>query len=187
MSRIFNTIPVYYGRKEENLALWLKKIETAFALDETPLDSRLDQVVVKLDGIAGEWYSNHRELWSSWSEFKRAIQARFQVTLSSRTLWLKLLQLQQEKMNIREYIDDFYCKYNEYLRVWRLEQELKQTTEVTPSRETSTEIKAMVKDAFIDGLDERIKFIILQANPEKLEDAISAASRLYGMEPSEKN
>ena len=40
----------------------------------------------------------------------------------------------------------------------------------------------MVKDAFIDGLDNKVKFIILQSNPDKLEDASSTASRLFGIE-----
>ena len=81
-------------------------------------------------------------------------------------------------MTIREYIDDFYCKYNENLRVWRLEKELKKMVDTTGNKGLTTEIKAMVKDALMDGLDEGIKFITLKSNPQKLEDAIATASRL---------
>ena len=188
MAKIFNSIPTYNGRKDENLGLWLKKVETAFTLDETPLDLRVDQVVVKLDGIAGDRYANHHELWNNWADFKRAIQARFQATQASRSLWLSLLQAKQETLNVREYVDQFYCKYNEFLRVWRLEQEMKNslptTSGTTEKKEPSVEIKSMVKDAFIDGLDNKVKFIILQSNPDTLEDAISTASRLFGIEGS---
>lgn len=180
MSKIFNSIPIFHGNRGDDLTLWLKQIETAFVLDETPFDLSTDMAVVKLSGTAGNWYSNNRELWKSWQEFKRAMQARFQALKSSRSLWITLLQMKQGNQAIREYVDLYYCKYNEYLRSWRMEQENNGGTIDPKGIEPSTEIKAMLRDAFVSGLNERIRYIIIQAKPDSLEKAVNSALNLMG-------
>ena len=112
MTKIFNLIPTYHWRKDKNLGLRLKKVEAAFTLDETSMDLSVDQVVVKLDGIAGDWYANHRKLRNNLADFKRATQARFLATKASRSLWLSLLQVKQGRMNVQECVEFIANKTN---------------------------------------------------------------------------
>lgn len=54
MQKLFNKIPNFHGKSDEDLGLRLKQMETAFALYETLVDLRLDMVVMKFAGTAGK-------------------------------------------------------------------------------------------------------------------------------------
>ena len=90
----------YYGKKQENVELWIKKIDKLADIAKMPDDEVFLLAQLKLQGDAEKWWDNKRKEVDSWRTLKSKLLATFgQLGKSNRLELEALLHRRQQNLN----------------------------------------------------------------------------------------
>jgi hypothetical protein len=120
----------YFGRKQENVESWIKKIDKVAEITRMSDDEIFTLAKLKLQGDAEKWWDNKRKEIDSWAALKKKLIDTFGSLEKSNKLELEaLLHHRQQQLNepATKYWNDMMSQcsaYDENMlnqdRIWRI-------------------------------------------------------------------
>lgn len=130
LDKQIDEIKPYFGKKQENVETWIKKIDKLAEITKMPHDEVFMLAKLKLQGDAEKWWDNKKKEIDSWSALKSKLMDTFGSLGKSNKLELEaLLHRRQQNLNepATKYWNDMMCHcsaYDENMsiqdRVWRI-------------------------------------------------------------------
>ena len=167
------SIPLFYGKEEEDVSDWIRQFEVAFtAIGKTEGNDggrKAAYAAAHLRGAAAQWYNEMKEAnvgnLTNWqnadddNDLKDRIRRRFTREDIRRR---KMIELRKTKQGVNESVEDYTRRFRQILRVATRGQALADDYQV---------------DFYIEGLEAAIGYQVRRQNPGNLNDTINLARR----------